>query len=248
VVASSGLARSSGARLAPCCVESRTASVFNLGPTEILMTFALALILFGPEKLPELARMLAKVLRETRRASNELQATLRDTMSGLEGDHGPSVTDIKRIVQGLDPREILAESPARAQFASPPPTAVAADSHAAPVIAAVPVTTPLGAAMGGRRLPLDQMPSPFELATSLPAQAVPAVQASPAPIPVIASAEDVGLREEQRPPIEGTPASVHAPLGLPVGLPPAAGRHEAVVPTSPPEPASLGEASLPPST
>jgi TatA/E family protein of Tat protein translocase len=48
----------------------------NLGIPELLLIFFVALIVFGPKKLPELSRALAKGINEFKRASNELKNTL----------------------------------------------------------------------------------------------------------------------------------------------------------------------------
>src|SRR5438309_1925982 len=55
-----------------------------LGWPETVFIFFLALILFGPKKLPELGRTLGKALSEFRRAKNELKATLETHMQELE--------------------------------------------------------------------------------------------------------------------------------------------------------------------
>ncbi len=47
----------------------------SLGWQEILVIFVLALIIFGPKKLPELGKSLGKGLAEFKRASNELKQT-----------------------------------------------------------------------------------------------------------------------------------------------------------------------------
>jgi TatA/E family protein of Tat protein translocase len=44
----------------------------------------LAFLLFGPKKLPEIARALGKGLGEIRRASNELRASFEEEISNLE--------------------------------------------------------------------------------------------------------------------------------------------------------------------
>ncbi|ODS56286.1 MAG: hypothetical protein ABS36_07745 [Acidobacteria bacterium SCN 69-37] len=49
-----------------------------LGFPELIIIFLVALVVFGPRKLPELGRSLGKSLSEFKRASNELRSTLDD--------------------------------------------------------------------------------------------------------------------------------------------------------------------------
>jgi len=55
-----------------------------LGWQETVVIFLLALLLFGPKKLPELGRTIGKAITEFRRASTELKATLDREMKSLE--------------------------------------------------------------------------------------------------------------------------------------------------------------------
>jgi sec-independent protein translocase protein TatA len=48
----------------------------SIGMPELIIILTLALIIFGPRKLPELGRSLGKSLGEFKRASNELRSTL----------------------------------------------------------------------------------------------------------------------------------------------------------------------------
>ncbi len=50
----------------------------SLGFPELLIIMLVALIIFGPRKLPELGRSLGKSLGEFRKASNELKSTLEE--------------------------------------------------------------------------------------------------------------------------------------------------------------------------
>jgi sec-independent protein translocase protein TatA len=47
----------------------------SLGMQEIIVIFVLALIIFGPRKLPELGKTIGKGLAEFKKASNELKQT-----------------------------------------------------------------------------------------------------------------------------------------------------------------------------
>lgn len=50
----------------------------SIGMPELIIIFAVALIIFGPRKLPELGRSLGRSLSEFKRASQELRSTLED--------------------------------------------------------------------------------------------------------------------------------------------------------------------------
>ena len=55
-----------------------------LGMQEMVFIFVLALLIFGPKKLPELGKTLGKAMTEFRRASSELKSTFDREMSNLE--------------------------------------------------------------------------------------------------------------------------------------------------------------------
>ena len=50
----------------------------SLGMQEIIIIFVLALIIFGPRKLPDIGKSLGKGLAEFKKASNELKQTWED--------------------------------------------------------------------------------------------------------------------------------------------------------------------------
>jgi Tat protein translocase TatB subunit len=65
--------------------------MFNIGAPELLLIFIIALIVLGPQKLPDLARTLGKVVGEFRKATDELKANLNtDIQSSIEKNHLPS--------------------------------------------------------------------------------------------------------------------------------------------------------------
>ena len=76
----------------------------SLGMQEIIIIFVLALIVFGPRKLPELGKSLGKGLAEFKKASNELKQTWeeevrldkeREEMSTILKDSSIGSNDLK---------------------------------------------------------------------------------------------------------------------------------------------------------
>jgi sec-independent protein translocase protein TatB len=54
--------------------------------SETIFLFLLALIIFGPKKLPEIARQVGRYLNEFKRASNEFKAQIEQEISHLEDE------------------------------------------------------------------------------------------------------------------------------------------------------------------
>jgi sec-independent protein translocase protein TatA len=70
-----------------------------LGWPETVFIFVLALLLFGPKKLPELGRTLGKAITEFKRASTELRATFDRELSSLEREN----ESIKEVTTNYNP-------------------------------------------------------------------------------------------------------------------------------------------------
>src|SRR5208282_628781 len=68
-----------------------------IGLQEMVAIFLVALVLFGPKKLPELGRTIAKAITEFRRASNDLKATFEREMQSLERE-SESIKDVMQPI------------------------------------------------------------------------------------------------------------------------------------------------------
>ncbi len=59
----------------------------RIGPTEIILILAVALIIFGPAKLPELGRSIGNGLKEFRKATKDLKDSVSlDSKDGINLD------------------------------------------------------------------------------------------------------------------------------------------------------------------
>src|SRR5579863_6264752 len=93
----------------------------------LIVIFVVALVIFGPEKLPELARNLGKVMAEFRRATGDLRSTFEGHLREIERE-GES-----RRVRG-EPSNL--PSPVEAIPAPPTPGTIPADPPNAAALAA----------------------------------------------------------------------------------------------------------------
>ena len=59
----------------------------SLGMPELIVIFVIALIVFGPRKLPELGRTIGRAISEFRRATNELKSTFDREMQQIEREN-----------------------------------------------------------------------------------------------------------------------------------------------------------------
>lgn len=76
----------------------------SIGMPELVVIMLLALLIFGPRKLPELGRSLGRSLGEFKRASNELRSTLDEEIR-LEEERNREKQAAPRPVDESVPRE-----------------------------------------------------------------------------------------------------------------------------------------------
>ncbi|HEY0098586.1 MAG TPA: twin-arginine translocase TatA/TatE family subunit [Pyrinomonadaceae bacterium] len=80
----------------------------SLGTTELLVILLVALVLFGPRKLPEMTRKVAKSLNEFKRASDDFQRTWEREVA-LESVQREAAID-RALVAEPQPGEFAAEA------------------------------------------------------------------------------------------------------------------------------------------
>jgi TatA/E family protein of Tat protein translocase len=71
--------------------------MFNIGPLELLAILVVALLVFGPEKLPEIGKQVGKGLREFKKFQESMQGQARDIIEPITGPiipNGPLPTNI----------------------------------------------------------------------------------------------------------------------------------------------------------
>jgi len=69
----------------------------------LVVIFLVALVVFGPEKLPELARTLGRLMADFRKASGDFRSTLEAEMHDLERQARDTQQKIKAAVQLQEP-------------------------------------------------------------------------------------------------------------------------------------------------
>ena len=84
--------------------------MFNIGVPELLVILAIALIVFGPNKLPELAKGLGKAIREFKKATEEVREefyTHTKELQDLKGSvpRGDILTDFVDAVSSMETNE-----------------------------------------------------------------------------------------------------------------------------------------------
>lgn len=60
--------------------------MFGIGGTELIIVAVVALLLFGPDKLPQIARTVGRFMRDFKRYQDIMEATIRAEMYVSEGD------------------------------------------------------------------------------------------------------------------------------------------------------------------
>jgi TatA/E family protein of Tat protein translocase len=80
--------------------------MFNLGPFELVAIFVVALLVFGPDKLPEMGKQVGKAFREFKKFQESMNTQVRDVLEPITGPIVPNGTTL-----GPKPTNITGEIP-----------------------------------------------------------------------------------------------------------------------------------------
>ena len=107
--------------------------MFNLGPLELVAIFVVALLVFGPEKLPEMGKQVGRAVKEFRKFQVSMQSQVRDVIEPITGPMMPSngpLPPAPTNIKGTLPTEAEAPNvPRSASIQNPEP---AEEEEAAP--------------------------------------------------------------------------------------------------------------------
>lgn len=136
--------------------------------SETIFLFFLALIIFGPKKLPEIARQVGKYMNEFRRASNEFKSQIEQEIAHLEvEDKKQTILPPSAPVPGTTSRNF--STPTEEVSYAQPPAAEAATPAAESTLAA-PSPEPSADASNGSAPVATEAVRPPEEVTSTTSQ------------------------------------------------------------------------------
>lgn len=72
--------------------------MLNIGPPELILIFVIALVVVGPQRLPELGRTIGKGLREFRKMQDEMKDLVN---TGMGDDFKQTTAELKRTASDL---------------------------------------------------------------------------------------------------------------------------------------------------
>ncbi|MEX2421483.1 MAG: twin-arginine translocase TatA/TatE family subunit, partial [Actinomycetota bacterium] len=117
--------------------------MLNIGPPELLLIFVIALVIVGPQRLPELGRTIGKGLREFRKMQDEVKDLVN---TGMGDDLKQTTAELRRTASDLksatDVRSAFRNDAPRTRPHGPTRDAAPPTSVAGPP---TPVTPPAGA-------------------------------------------------------------------------------------------------------
>jgi len=169
--------------------------MFNIGAGEMVLIAVAALLVLGPQRLPELARAIGKFMREFRRQTDEVRNVVEREFYSMDNEF--------QAPAPLRPGTNLAQSPAPQATPpdvphAPPPMAVTAGHH-----------PPLGLdAPSPAPVPAELAEAPPAAAPASDAPAAPLADASPSTTPPSPSPDAEGVGADGLPRLAPLPGTV----------------------------------------
>ncbi len=158
--------------------------MFNIGLPEMLIILVIALIVFGPNKLPELAKAFGKAMREFKKATEEVKESFRE-----------ETKDLEEIKSNLNHENLLADLAGATEEEVTPGPSLKTETALEPPAAAQATTESLA----------PERPVPAGLPTCIPAEGQTGhPEESPSPDQGSAGEADESKKEEQKEAKEGT--------------------------------------------
>jgi sec-independent protein translocase protein TatA len=88
--------------------------MFGLGIPELIVIFVIALVVFGPKKLPDLGKSIGRAMAEFKKASEEFQESVRSEMKEVE--KGADLEELKKLGSLSADQEVEAGKSAAGQM------------------------------------------------------------------------------------------------------------------------------------
>jgi len=93
--------------------------MFNLGFSEIVIIGVLALLLIGPKQLPEMARVLGRMMNEFKKATSDLSGGLLEIKNELQRPMKEGMESLARIQEDVKNAVLKEDEPNRPEEAEP---------------------------------------------------------------------------------------------------------------------------------